>query len=290
MNLLLVHSEEAHGLAQVAQSEHHEVQTAADYDEAILYLGRQRFDLVLVPLTGDSPAALSAAAARYGVPVWVVARPEDLAGRHQEIAGAEDFLQVPVLEMVLRQRLHLHQERVELRKRQVQLENLLRENAALDPLTHLPNRHFAIQNLQLQWQRYRRKAVPFSCILCDLDDFKSSNDIHGQRFGDSVLRTVAGLLKERVRASDLVCRYDGQVFFILCSDTDLGGAHQLAERLRARLAGLEVGRDYTVTACFAVVQSDPQFRTPDQLLKAAEELLSSAKNFGPNQLVLFQAP
>lgn len=290
MNLLIVHSPDAHLMAEVAHAERHQVQTAADYDDAIAWLGRQRFDLLLVPLTGASAAELTAAAARYGVPVWAVAAADQLVQCQADLAGAQDFLQVPVVDLVFRQRLRLHQERGELRRRQTQLENLLRENAALDPLTHLPNRHFAIQNLQLQWQRYRRKAVPFSCILCDLDEFKKSNDAHGQRFGDSVLRTVGTLLKERVRASDLVCRYDGQEFFILCSDTDLKGASLLAERLRARMASLDVGKDFSVSACFAVVQSDACFRTADQLLRAAEDLLASAKGFGPNQLVMFQAP
>lgn len=287
LQILIVHCEDAHTISQVAHASGHEVHTAADYQDGIAQLGRQRCHLLIAPLHQDL-GPLSAAARRFGVSLWLVGEAQDFARRESEVSDADDFLQTPVVEVVFRQRLvHFLQGR-EYQKRQTQLENALRENAALDPLTHLPNRHFAMQNLQLQWQRYRRKVVPFCCILCDLDHFKKSNEAHGQRFGDSLLRSVANLLKEKVRGSDLVCRYDGQEFFILCSDTELAGALQLAERLRTKLASLDLQRGAHVSACFAVVQSDARFRSPDQMLRAAEELLDQAKLNGPNQLAVMQ--
>ena len=283
LKLLIVHCEDAHILAEAAHAQRHEIQTVADYEEAASQLGSQRFDILIAPLNGD-PSDLSAAAGRYGVALWLVAQVDQLERLEQDLGGVDDFLQSPVLGRVFRQRLRLYQERCEFRARQTQLENLLRENASIDPLTHLPNRHFAMQNLQLQWQRYRRKFVPFSAILCDLDDFKKTISGHGQRFGDRLLRSVADLFQGKLRASDLICRYDGQEFVILCSDTELPGALQLAERLRLSLTRLEVKPGVSISACFAVVQSHERFRSPDQLLTAAEELLEQAKSRGPNQV------
>jgi diguanylate cyclase (GGDEF)-like protein len=287
MQVLLVHCADAHLIAQVAHSCRHDVYTVGDCAEAMAHMGRQRFDLLIAPLTGEV-AAVMGTARRYGVSLWLVAEAQELTRQEGEIAHADDFLQQPVVEVVLRQRLRLYQELHEYHRRQTQLENTLREKASLDPLTQLPNRHFALQNLQLHWQRYRRKSIPFCCILCDLDDFKKNNDLHGQRFGDSLLRSVAHLLKEKLRGSDLVCRYDGQEFFILCPDTEMSGARLLAERLRAKLVDLDVRKETRVSACFAVVQSDTRFRSADQLLRLAEEMLDNLKRTGPNQVALME--
>lgn len=273
-------------MAESAQASHHSVQTAADCADAMIQLGRQPFDLVLTPLQPELPT-LGACANRYGVALWLLAGAEEMRSHAEELAVADDFLQTPLLEVVFSRRLQHFAERQEFTRRQTQLENLLRENASLDPLTQLPNRYFAVQSLQLHWQGFRRKSITFSCILLDLDDFKANNDRYGQRFGDRLLKAVGAILKERMRASDLACRYEGQQFFILCSDTDLEGALHLAERLRARLNNLELTprAEVSISACFAVVESEQRFRTPDQMLKAAEDLIQSAKALGANQLL-----
>lgn len=286
LQILLVHSPDAHAMAQSAQASHYGIKTAADCADAAVQLSRQPFDLVLAPLQPELPM-LSACANRYGVALWLVASADEMQNHLDEVAGVDDFLQTPLLEVVFLRRLQHFAERQEFSQRQTQLENLLRENASLDPLTQLPNRYFAIQSLQLLWQGFRRKSITFSCILLDLDDFKKNNDTYGQRFGDKLLKAVGLMLKERMRASDLACRYEGQQFFILCSDTALDGALHLAERLRARLGNLELTPpvEVSISACFAVVESEQRFRTPDQMLKAAEDLIQSGKSIGPNQLM-----
>lgn len=287
LNILLVHCQDAHTIAEVAYASHHHVRSAADYEEALALLGHQRVDLLIAPLQPDV-AALLERARRYGVPLWLVAEAHELNAPDLEPGPNDEFLQRPVVEIVLRQRLRIYLERREFRKRQTHLENLLRENASLDPLTNMPNRHFALQNMRLQWQRYRRKGMVFCCILCDLDDFKKYNDAYGQSFGDNVLKTVAQLLKAHVRGADVVCRYEGQEFCVVCSHAELAGAVQLAQRLRARLADLELAHEVSISASFAVVQSEPRFRSPDQMLRAAEETLARAKSAGFNQLLALE--
>ena len=100
--------------------------------------------------------------------LWAIGTHEALNSLGPESVAIDEFLEYPVVELALRRRLDLYQERRDFYRRQTQLENLLRENASQDPLTRLPNRHFAMQHLQLQWQLFRRKSIPFCCVLCDL--------------------------------------------------------------------------------------------------------------------------
>ncbi len=285
LHILIVHGEAASAVASTVQAARHSVKTAAHLEEAARFLGRERFDLVIAPTGHDDVTPLANAAHRHGVPLWIVGTHEALEQLGEEAGSVDEFLQFPVVPVVLRRRLALYQERRDFYRRQTQLENLLRENASQDPLTRLPNRHFAMQHLQLQWQLFRRKMIPFCCILCDLDEFKRSNDDHGQRFGDKILRAVANVFKSKLRAADLVCRYDGQQFFILCSDTEVSGARQLAERLRQCLTHLDLPKEVHLTASFSIVQSDKSFHSPDHMLKEAEDALSEAKQYGPNQVV-----
>ncbi|MBN9415093.1 MAG: GGDEF domain-containing protein [Candidatus Eremiobacteraeota bacterium] len=285
IHILIVHGEAASAVASVMQAARHTVKTAAHLDEAARWMGREPFDLVIAPTGYGDLGPLAQAAQRHGVPLWAIGTHEALNSLGPESVAIDEFLEYPVVELALRRRLDLYQERRDFYRRQTQLENLLRENASQDPLTRLPNRHFAMQHLQLQWQLFRRKSIPFCCVLCDLDDFKRSNDDHGQRFGDKILRAVAHVFKSKLRAADLVCRYDGQQFFILCSDTEASGARQLAERLRMCLTHLDLPKEINLTASFSIVQSDSSFSSPDHMLKEAEDALAEAKQYGPNQVV-----
>ena len=285
IHILIVHGEAASAVASVMQAARHTVKTAAHLDEAARWMGREPFDLVIAPTGYGDLGPLAQAAQRHGVPLWAIGTHEALNSLGPESVAIDEFLEYPVVELALRRRLDLYQERRDFYRRQTQLENLLRENASQDPLTRLPNRHFAMQHLQLQWQLFRRKSIPFCCVLCDLDDFKRSNDDHGQRFGDKILRAVAHVFKSKLRAADLVCRYDGQQFFILGSDTEASGACQLAERLRMCLTHLDLPKEINLTASFSIVQSDSSFSSPDHMLKEAEDALAEAKQYGPNQVV-----
>lgn len=288
LHILVVHGESASAVASTVQAARHTVKTVGQMEEAARFLSQERFDLVIAPTGQGNIGPLTSAAQRHGVPLWIVGSHEALSQMGEEAAAVDEFLQSPIVPVVLCRRLALYQERRDFYRRQTQLENLLRENASQDPLTRLPNRHFAMQHLQLQWQLFRRKMVPFCCILCDLDEFKRSNDDHGQRFGDKILRSVAHVFKSKLRAADLVCRYDGQQFFILCADTEAAGARQLAERLRQCLTHLDLPKEVHLTASFSIVQSDSTFHSPDHMLKEAEDALSEAKQYGPNQVVTQQ--
>ena len=153
----------------------------------------------------------------------------------------------------------------------------LRELTTIDELTGLPNRRGLTQRLTAEFASTTRTGRPFCVAMVDLDHFKAYNDDFGHLGGDDVLRRVAGLLRERLRATDLSVRYGGEEFCLVLPDTDLAGATLLVEDLLARVRLLPTKRPITFSAGLAQVGSGD---TSDQLLRRADEALYRAKREG----------
>ncbi|MFC1468059.1 GGDEF domain-containing protein [Verrucomicrobiota bacterium] len=117
-------------------------------------------------------------------------------------------------------------------------ENLIqeiRDLIALDSLTGLYNRRFfeeALTNALAVAERYKQ---PLSLILLDIDDFKSINDRHGYTAGDQALKTFAQMLNDTCREADIVCRYGGDEFAVILTNTTKAGAIILRERIQSAL-------------------------------------------------------
>ena len=94
---------------------------------------------------------------------------------------------------------NLSQSRDEIRRQNTELERL----ATQDPLTMCLNRRSFFQQFETHWNRSQRYGHPLSCVLMDLDYFKSINDLHGHSVGDLVLQKVAAALNQEVRDTDL---------------------------------------------------------------------------------------
>ncbi|PWV63229.1 diguanylate cyclase [Plasticicumulans acidivorans] len=148
--------------------------------------------------------------------------------------------------------------------------------AATDQLTGLANRRRLLEALDVEISRANRYHQPFALILLDLDHFKAVNDHYGHAAGDRVLRATAGILAANLRRSDLVGRWGGEEFLVICPGTSARAAAQLAELLRARLAGNRFGAPEQVTASFGVAGHWPG-RSIDALVKAADDALYVAK-------------
>jgi len=159
--------------------------------------------------------------------------------------------------------------------------------AATDSLTGLANRWTFDEELALEWRRAERVGDPLGLILLDIDDFKSVNDTYGHQAGDEVLRRVGRVLAATVRQIDLAARYGGEEFGVIVPETDLDGAIELAERLRAALAAEQIelpsGDRLSVTASFgAAVKGD--LPGGEELVAAADEALYEAKRAGKNRV------
>ncbi len=164
---------------------------------------------------------------------------------------------------------------------------IARRQAVTDPLTGLANRRRFMEQLSVEAKRRTRTGDPVALIVADLDDFKRVNDRHGHETGDAVLQAFAFVLMETARATDLAARLGGEEFAVLLPATDAGGASVLAGRLRAQLAGLEIGLPdggaLNVTASFGFASSPPVESTED-LLAAADSALYRAKHEGKNRV------
>lgn len=165
----------------------------------------------------------------------------------------------------------------------------LKELSARDPLTGLHNRRHLDEMLVKEYTRTFRHKMAMAVILLDIDHFKKFNDTYGHLVGDDCLRLVAACTEECAnRASDTVARYGGEEFCVVLPDTDLEGAREVAERIRARIAALPfrvAGKLVPITASLGVACHQPtRPEQCEQLLKDADEALYRAKENGRNQV------
>jgi two-component system, cell cycle response regulator len=163
----------------------------------------------------------------------------------------------------------------------------LEQDALTDVLTGLPNRRYLIDRLAHDWAAARRGGTPLACMVVDIDFFKSVNDTWGHDIGDAVLRAVARVLQQEVRGSDVVCRLGGEEFVVV-STADFESAMRCAERLRSAIE-IQVAAEVNpiegpVTVSIGVAVRNEQTRSPEGLLKAADEALFHAKRSGRNHV------
>lgn len=181
-----------------------------------------------------------------------------------------------------------------IRREEFRVQSFLKNLSERDPLTGCHNRRYLQQELlNMELSRARRFRLPLAVVICDIDHFKSVNDTHGHAAGDAVLITFANLLRSLTRENiDSVIRYGGEEFLIVLPETDLGGAVQLAERMRGALigSGTEVapGRVVGVTASFGVTAVNfalvEQRFAQELLVDTADRLLYAAKSSGRNNV------
>ncbi|EPY01047.1 diguanylate cyclase [Magnetospirillum fulvum] len=169
------------------------------------------------------------------------------------------------------------------------LNKQLRALAQTDTLTGLANRASLNERLQSEFERFRRYARPFSIILFDLDFFKQVNDDFGHLIGDKVLIAFADIARNVARAQDVVGRWGGEEFLILCPETDLEQARVLAERIGHEVRGYDfvLGRHLTVSAGVATLVAG---ESSDGLLNRADEALYQAKHDGRDRVVVSASP
>jgi diguanylate cyclase (GGDEF)-like protein len=115
-----------------------------------------------------------------------------------------------------------------------QFERLSRE-AMEDPLTGLTNRHGGELALQRELARAKREKRSVSVVLFDVDHFKQVNDTRGHAVGDRILRSIARIATDCVRASDLVVRWGGEEFLVVLPSVAVDGARDVGERIRSRI-------------------------------------------------------
>ena len=164
----------------------------------------------------------------------------------------------------------------------------LRRAAVKDLLTDLPNRSYADTRAAAEFSLARRYHQELAVVIVDVDHFKSFNDRFGHATGDHVLRTIAGVLRDGLRISDVVARYGGEEFLVLLPHTDPNGAHEKINELVKQVAAtkLEAGgvtTSLTISAGIACYPIDADDLEP--LMLAADQRLMRAKQSGRNRVI-----
>jgi diguanylate cyclase (GGDEF)-like protein len=164
----------------------------------------------------------------------------------------------------------------------------LRELAAVDDLTKLPNRRQFLKSLENEFSRAQRHDRPLTVLMIDADDFKLINDRHGHFAGDEVLRTVADRLRGIVRQTDLLGRLGGEEFAVALTETDMPSALETAERLCCEIAvePFQVaGSRIQVTVSVGVATRRARDDNAAQLLRLADKAMYLAKSGGRNRVL-----
>ena len=159
----------------------------------------------------------------------------------------------------------------------------VRQLAYLDGLTGIFNRRFFELRISEEIERARRFDAGMAVIMIDIDHFKRLNDEFGHLLGDEVLRQVSSLFHSQLRKIDVVCRYGGEEFAILLSQTTPEHALAVAEKLRNMSKEWQfpgVPRPVTISAGVATYAEHGHTR--DELVKAADAGLYAAKQAGRN--------
>jgi len=154
-----------------------------------------------------------------------------------------------------------------------------------DHLTDLPNRRFAMRQLQLLWNESVATDEPLACLMIDADGFKSINDSYGHAAGDRVLQRLSIELLHSVRSDDIVCRLGGDEFLVICPQTSLDGALHIAEQTRVKVSALKImaGKGFwSGSVSIGVAVRNGFMRKADDLLRAADKAVYMAKDDGRN--------
>jgi diguanylate cyclase (GGDEF)-like protein len=163
----------------------------------------------------------------------------------------------------------------------------LEELATTDGLTGCFNKRHFHDELTARLTAAERFGRQLSLLVVDLDHFKTVNDTYGHATGDTVLRELGTLLRRLGRETDVVARFGGEEFCVLCEETDARGAFQLAERARAELAATEISTELgalRVTCSIGVATFPEHARDKQELFEAADRALYSAKRDGRNRV------
>ena len=225
--------------------------------------------------------------------VWGMALP-----MRARIAGGSDIDFVGVISIARRGREFSEQERdlfgylagqATLSIENVDLHETIQQQAVTDELTGLFNVRQFHSRLDNEIDRAERFGTPLSLVMLDIDRFKSVNDTYGHQQGDRVLVEVARVLRRLSRDVDLPARYGGEEMAVVLPQTDLAGAEQGAERMRAAIEGMQIqrldgGGLLPITASFGVASFPGQAADKTALIAAADAALYRAKRGGRNRV------
>jgi polar amino acid transport system substrate-binding protein len=174
----------------------------------------------------------------------------------------------------------ISQAHAEVEAKSLQLERI----SITDTLTGLFNRRHLEETFAVEVKRSRRYRRPLSVIIIDIDHFKSVNDTHGHQAGDTVLHQIAKVLDGNSRSCDILGRWGGEEFMLICPETSLSGTAAVAENLRLKIREIFFQTVGTQTASFGLATLKDE-ETGESLIHRADAALYHAKKNGRDRVV-----
>jgi diguanylate cyclase (GGDEF)-like protein len=163
----------------------------------------------------------------------------------------------------------------------------------IDPLTGIYNRRHFDKRIQEEFQRSKRYNSDLTVAMVDIDHFKNVNDEYGHLAGDFILQSLAKFIKNQLRESDVFCRFGGEEFMILMTETPVKNGLPVMERIKNDLAETihhfpldDVDLRITISAGINMVEN--QTKSVQELLENVDKALYISKNSGRNRVTLYQ--
>jgi diguanylate cyclase (GGDEF)-like protein len=147
----------------------------------------------------------------------------------------------------------------------------------------LYNRRHIFARFHEEFEKTTRLGKSLSCIIADIDHFKTVNDQYGHLTGDSVLKEVAHRIRQSIRVYDILGRYGGEEFLIILPETDIEQAWHFAERTRMQVKESPI-MDNVITISLGVTCLQEGDQTIDDMIKRADDVLYKAKNAGRDRV------
>ncbi len=210
--------------------------------------------------------------------------PQDLTVR----ADAYDFILRPVNQKELNVR-------IEALAKTSKYRINLKKQSVTDELTGLYNRKYLHHRLEAEMSRAKRYGTPLSCLLIDIDFFKTVNDMYGYDWGDVLLKKIAQMLEALIRKEDILTRYGDEEFILILPNTSEDNAFIFAERFRRDIEKMEFipaneDERHPITISGGI-SSYPFLENVEEnantIIRYAEHALYAAKKHGKNQIVEF---
>ncbi len=163
--------------------------------------------------------------------------------------------------------------------------------ATRDPLTNCLNRRSFFEYCNSEFETATRDGTPLSCIMTDIDHFKSVNDTYGHGVGDEVIKAVTENLRVGLRTIDYIGRYGGEEFCLLLPGVPIEQAAVVADRLRGlieeKVSSASSKIEHTITSSFGVSSTEMAPSDPSKLIDQADQALYASKTSGRNRVTRF---
>ena len=249
----------------------------------ILMPGINGYDLCRVLKSKESTASIPV--------IFITANSDEESIETAFEVGGIDYITKPFKALELLARIKTHLKTKELLHDLEESHKELEIQASQDHMTKLYNRRYFAEISKKIMQLSKRNKKELSVLMIDIDKFKNINDTYGHKIGDDVIISLANILKEFSRDSDVACRFGGEEFLLLLPETPVEGAMLIAQKIRKHVEDFTVELDDEINLKYTISIGVSMFDLENEsnlelCIHRADEGLYESKNAGRNRVSL----